>query len=196
LRIFWRDAGEKRENFHKFWRRSCLLEWLYCVQCNKFIALCSAMSGLPSRHKIVCAVVALLSAIRSFHIPKKSPPRPLSSAALVRTQNLAPELFHCPPPLKPVSVVVYPHQRRQPPPTNRRRHCFLCNMPQNAFRNPADHLQFVQGNNIPEAVRNMAHIKIDIPPSPQGKSSGAYQTSSILCQVIVTDRKSFPTHLR
>jgi hypothetical protein len=37
----------------------------------------------------------------------------------------------------------------------------------------------------------MAPIKIDIPPSPQGKSSGAHQTSSILCQVIVTGRKSF-----
>ena len=65
-----------------------------------------------------------------------------------------------------------------------------------SLRNKSDHLQFVQGNSIPEAVRNMVPIKIDIPPSPQGKSSGAHQTSSILCQVIVTDRKSFPTHLR
>ena len=65
-----------------------------------------------------------------------------------------------------------------------------------SLKNIADHLQFFQGNSIPEAVRNMAPIKIDIPPSPQGKSSGTYQTSSILCQVIVTDRKSFPTHLR
>ena len=65
-----------------------------------------------------------------------------------------------------------------------------------SLKNIADHLQFFQGNSIPEAVRNMVPIKIDIPPSPQGKSSGTYQTSSILCQVIVTDHKSFPTHLR
>jgi hypothetical protein len=65
-----------------------------------------------------------------------------------------------------------------------------------SLKNIADHLQFVQGNDISEAVHNMAPIKIDIPPSAQDKSSGAHQTSSILCQVIVTDRKSFPTHLR
>jgi len=65
-----------------------------------------------------------------------------------------------------------------------------------SLKNIADHLQFVQGNDISEALRNIAPIKIDIPPSSQGKSSGAHQTSSFLCQVIVTDRKSFPTHLR
>jgi hypothetical protein len=64
-----------------------------------------------------------------------------------------------------------------------------------SLKNIADHIQFVQGNDIPEAVRNMAPIKIDIPPSPHDKSSGVHQTSSILCQVIVTDRKSFLTHL-
>jgi hypothetical protein len=58
-----------------------------------------------------------------------------------------------------------------------------------SLKNIADHLQFVQGNDISKAVRNMAPIKIDIPSSPQGKLSGAHQTSSILCQVIVTDRK-------
>ncbi len=86
------------------------LEWLYCVRCNKFIALHNAMSGLPSRRKIVFAVVALLSAIRSFHIPKKSPPpdrcppQPLSTAAVCairhrRAQNVTRDLRHRPPPL-------------------------------------------------------------------------------------------------
>jgi hypothetical protein len=65
-----------------------------------------------------------------------------------------------------------------------------------SLKNIADHLQFVQGNDISEAVHNMVPIKIDISPSAQDKSSGVHQTSSILCQVIVTDRKSFPTHLR
>ena len=46
-----------------------IIEWLYLVQCNKFIALCRAMSGPPSGHKIVCAVVALPGAKHSLHIP-------------------------------------------------------------------------------------------------------------------------------
>ena len=104
------------------------------------------MSGLPSQRKIVCAVVALLSAICCFHIPKKSPPRrcppqPLSAAAVCairhcRTQNAARELRHHPPPLGPVSVAAYCRQRRQPLPTDRRHHCFHCHMPRDAFRNP------------------------------------------------------------
>jgi len=104
------------------------------------------MSGLPSRRKIVCAVVALHGAIGSFHIPKKSPPdrcppQPLSAAAVCairhrRARNVARELRHRPPPLGPVSVAVYRRQRRQPPPTDLRRHCFRCHMPRDAFRNP------------------------------------------------------------
>ena len=31
---------------------SLLLEWFYVVQYDKFIEFCSAMAGLPSRHKI------------------------------------------------------------------------------------------------------------------------------------------------
>ena len=86
------------------------IEWLYLVRCNKFIELCSAMSGLPSGRKIVCAVVVLLryhfclwnntifvllSAIRSFHIPQNTPP-----AAVLRSPCLPPRrcllLFYCP----------------------------------------------------------------------------------------------------
>ena len=100
--LFWRQY-----NIHEFlritqpkivtlvWRRERVklsvvrLEWLYCVQCDKFIALCSAMSGLPSGRKIVSTVVALLSAIfygTLFSNPTTPPP-----AAVLRSP--------CPPPL-------------------------------------------------------------------------------------------------
>ena len=55
----------------RFW---AILEWFYCMRYDKFTELLCAVSGLPSRCKIVCAVVALLSAIPSFHIPKNPPP--------------------------------------------------------------------------------------------------------------------------
>ncbi len=41
-----------------------------------------------------------------------------------------------------------------------------------SLKNIADHLQLVHGNDVSEAVRNMAPVKIDITPAPQGESSG------------------------
>jgi hypothetical protein len=41
-----------------------------------------------------------------------------------------------------------------------------------SLKNIADHLQLVHGNNVSKAVHNMAPVKIDIPPAPQGKLSG------------------------
>ena len=104
--------------------------------CDKFIAICRAMSGPPSGRKIVCTVVALPArAKRSLHIPQKSPagrcpPQPLSSTAVCchkppprrRAQNVVRDLHHCPPPLGPVSAAVYCRQRCQPPTADRRRH--------------------------------------------------------------------------
>ncbi len=42
-----------------------------------------------------------------------------------------------------------------------------------SFKNIADHLQLVHGNDVSKAMRNMAPVKIDIPPAPQGRLSGS-----------------------
>ncbi len=61
-----RHAGGGLRLLHycnKFIALHQVIEWFYTMQYDKFIELCSAMSGLPSQRKIVCAVVALRSAI-------------------------------------------------------------------------------------------------------------------------------------
>ncbi len=74
-----------------------VLEWLYLVQCDNFIALCRAMSGPPSGYKIVCAVVALPGAKRSLHTPQPSPP----PATVLRSPlSAAPPLFAAISPLR------------------------------------------------------------------------------------------------
>ncbi len=117
--------------------RSTALEWLYCVRCDKFIALCSAMSGLPSRRKIVCAVVALLRAIFYGRVwyyalvtSHNLPPPPLSSAVLVHRRCLR----HAPPP--------YPKRRPRPPPSSSpsraclRRRILSSTLPTAAYQSP------------------------------------------------------------
>jgi hypothetical protein len=42
-----------------------------------------------------------------------------------------------------------------------------------SLKNIADHLQCIHGNAVSKAVCNMTPVKIDIPPAPQGKSSGS-----------------------
>ncbi len=53
------------------------IEWFYFLGYDKFIVLCSVMSGLPFRRKIVCAVVALRSAILWYALfTSHNPPCP------------------------------------------------------------------------------------------------------------------------
>ena len=82
-----RFALSVQHQSHFFKRHEIVIEWLYLVQCDKFMALCRAMSGPPFGRIIVCTVVALPSAKHSLHIPQKSPsgrcPLQLLSAAAV-----------------------------------------------------------------------------------------------------------------